>query len=107
MNPDEYYKDYHEECYKELMKHDVDKVCKEWFEETIDNANRYRDGQSKQVKDKTAEVKRLREENERLRGLVKRSWEDGYETAGADEFSTQRTDFESTDIAKELRNDES
>jgi len=103
MNPD-YYKDYHEECIKELMKHDV---CKEWFEETIDHANRYRDGESRQAKNKAAEVKRLREENERLRGLVKRSWEDGYETAGADEFSTQRTDFESTDIAKELRNDES
>ncbi len=102
MNPD-YYKDYHEECYKEYAKRDVDKVCKEWFEETIDQANRYRDGESKQAKDRTAEVKRLRKENERLRGLVKRSWEDGYETAGADEFSTQRTDFESTDIAKEIQ----
>jgi len=106
MNPD-YYKDFHDECYKEYAKRDVDKVCKEWFEETIDHANRYRDGDSKQVRDKTAEVKRLREENKRLRGLVKRSWEDGYETAGADEFSTQRTNFESTDVAKELRNDES
>jgi len=102
MNPD-YYKDYHEECYKEYAKRDVDKVCKEWFEETIDQANRYRDGESKQVKDNKAEVKRLRKENERLLGLVKRSWEDGYETAGADEFSTQRTDFENTDIAKEIQ----
>ena len=102
MNPD-YYKDYHEECYKEYAKRDVDKVCKEWFEETIAHANRYRDGESKQVKDNKAEVKRLRKENERLLGLVKRSWEDGYETAGADEFSTQRTDFENTDIAKEIQ----
>ena len=103
MNPDDYYKDFHEECYKEYAKRDVDKVCKEWFEETIDQANRYRDGESKQVKDNKAEVKRLRKENERLLGLVKRSWEDGYETAGADEFSTQRTDFENTDIAKEIQ----
>ena len=102
MNPDYKYKDYHEDCYKEYAKRDVDKVCKEWFEETIDHANRYRDGQSKQVSDKRAEAKQLREENERLQGLVKRAWEDGYESAGADEFSTQRTEFENTDIAKEL-----
>ena len=101
MNP-ETYKDYHDDCYKEYAKYDVDKLCKDWFEETIDMANRYRDKQTNNTttNDQSAEIKRLRD-------LVKRAWEDGYITAGADEFEVVQTPFEDTDIAKELHNDES
>ena len=42
MNP-ETYKDYHDDCYKEYAKYDVDKLCKDWFDENIDMENSYSD----------------------------------------------------------------
>ncbi len=100
MNPDYHHEQYHDSCYKEYSKYDVDDICKEWFEETVDQSNRYRDGQNKNTKntDQTEEIKRLRD-------LVKRAWADGYEQHGADEFATEVTQFKDTDIAKELDNE--